>query len=100
MTLRSQINADLTTLYKTSSGFAEIATSDINSIPGHYFEDFEQTELSDYAAVDNTNPIFRILESDESKIVNNLLTVRGVDFEVIQKRPNGEGEIDLKLHKV
>jgi len=99
MTLRDTISDDLMTFYDTSSGFAEVATSGSNEIAGHFFNDFESNDLSDYAEVDDSDPLFRIRESDLTNIVNNELTIRSVNYEVIQQQPNNEGEVILKLHE-
>lgn len=103
MSLLEQLETDLDdVIYDTSHGFAELATaSGGGSVVVIFDAPFYGADPGGVLTIGNAQPIVRVRDADAAALaVGNVLTIRTVDYSIIEKQPNNQGEHLLTLRKV
>ena len=103
MSLLDQLATDLDdVIYDTSTGFAELATASGGGTLTVIFDvPFYAADPGGAIQVGNAQPSCRMRDADAAGLSRgNVLTIRSVDYSVIEKQPNGQGENIITLRKV
>lgn len=91
-TLLEQIDDDLDVKYDTTLGFAETVTGPAGAIPGIFGAEFYAADAGGTATVSTAQPMLRTRAAD-AIARGASVTIRSVAYLVIERRPNGYGEV-------
>lgn len=101
MSLMDVINADITggsVFYDTEAGFAETITTSGGTFRGIFDNDYQQLDADGFVPVSGSSPIVWCRTIDEPNL-GDTITVRSIDYTVIEVQPNNDGETLLILRE-
>ncbi len=90
MTLLTDIDDDLSVFYDIDLGFAENITGPSGTVVAIFDNDYESVE-PDEVLIAGANPIIRT-QDDDAFSAGDTVTIRTVNYTVVEVQPTGFGE--------
>ncbi len=97
-TLLEQVSADLDTKYDLVFGFAEIVTGPEGELRAIFSNEYIEADGGGFVGASSSVPTLRVRDAD-ALAKGDSVTVRAVEYHVVEIRPNGYGETFLRLQK-